>query len=48
MLWERESFHGPTDLRKSMYYISALDIHNIPGKQTINIENKTQNNEKFL
>lgn len=49
MLWEKERFHGPTDLRKSAYYISALEIQKalLANKQT-NMENITKNDEKVL
>lgn len=49
MLWEKERFYGPTDLRKSTYCISAVDIHRTSlAKIQTNIENKTKNIEKFL
>lgn len=46
MFWE--SFHGPTDLRKSVDYISVLKCHKaLLANKQINIQIKTKNYEKF-
>lgn len=46
MLWE--SFRGPTDLRKSVYYILALKCHKaLLANKQINMQNNARNFEKF-
>lgn len=49
MLWEKERFRGPTDLTKSVCYLSALEIHKaLLANKQINISNKKKNYEEFF